>query len=58
MANTKPVSHARIVAAAQKEFEQYGFKDASMRNIATEAGMSASGLLMKLWQNAVVSVKH
>ena len=44
MANTKPVSHARIVAAAQKEFEQYGFKDASMRNIATEAGMSASGL--------------
>nr|MCR5174346.1 TetR/AcrR family transcriptional regulator [Oscillospiraceae bacterium] len=37
-------NHEKIVAAAKKEFLAYGFADASMRRIAEEAGMSASGL--------------
>lgn len=40
----KTASHEKIVAAAKKEFLTYGFADASMRRIASEAGMSASGL--------------
>ena len=44
MPKKKTVSHEKIVAAAKKEFERCGFKEASMRNIAAEAGMSASGL--------------
>ena len=40
----KTANHERIVAAAKKEFLEYGFQDASMRRIADEAGMSASGL--------------
>ena len=40
----KTASHEKIVAAAKKEFLTYGFTDASMRRIAEEAGMSASGL--------------
>ncbi|MCR4654658.1 MAG: TetR/AcrR family transcriptional regulator [Lachnospiraceae bacterium] len=40
----KTASHEKIVAAAKKEFLTYGFTDASMRHIAEEAGMSASGL--------------
>ena len=44
MPRKKTVSHEKIVAAAKKEFERCGFKEASMRNIAAEAGMSASGL--------------
>mgnify|MGYP003369405045 CR=1 FL=1 len=44
MPKKKTVSHVKIVAAAKKEFERCGFKEASMRNIAAEAGMSASGL--------------
>lgn len=44
MPRMKTVSHGKIVEAAKKEFGRYGFKEASMRNIAVEAGMSASGL--------------
>lgn len=40
----KTANHEKIVAAAKKEFLTYGFVDASMRRIADEAGMSASGL--------------
>ncbi|MCR5418858.1 MAG: TetR/AcrR family transcriptional regulator [Lachnospiraceae bacterium] len=40
----KTENHEKIVAAAKKEFLTYGFTDASMRHIAEEAGMSASGL--------------
>lgn len=44
MPKDKKENHVKIVAAAQKEFMTYGFKDASMRRIAAECGMSASGL--------------
>ncbi len=40
----KSANHEKIVSAAKKEFLTYGFADASMRHIAEEAGMSASGL--------------
>ena len=40
----KTANHEKIVAAAKKEFLTYGFTVASMRHIAEEAGMSASGL--------------
>ncbi|MCR5733975.1 MAG: TetR/AcrR family transcriptional regulator [Lachnospiraceae bacterium] len=40
----KTANHEKIVAAAKKEFLMYGFTDASLRRIAHEAGMSASGL--------------
>ena len=40
----KTASHEKIIASAKKEFLTYGFTDASMRHIAEEAGMSASGL--------------
>ena len=44
MPRKKSINHEKIVEAAKKEFGRYGFKEASMRNIAAEAGMSASGL--------------
>ena len=44
MPGKKSINHEKIVEAAKKEFGRYGFKEASMRNIAAEAGMSASGL--------------
>lgn len=40
----KTANHEKIIAAAKKEFLTFGFTDASMRHIAEEAGMSASGL--------------
>ena len=40
----KTAHHDKIMAAAWREFLTYGFTDASMRRIASEAGMSASGL--------------
>lgn len=40
----KTANHEKIIAAARKEFLTYGFTNASMRHIAEEAGMSASGL--------------
>ncbi len=40
----KTANHEKIVAAAKREFLTYGFTDASMRRIAYDAGMSASGL--------------
>lgn len=44
MPRKKTTSHERIVAAAKEEFTRCGFKEASMRNIAMLAGVSASGL--------------
>lgn len=40
----KTANHEKIIAAAKKEFLTYGFVDASMRRIAFDCGMSASGL--------------
>jgi len=44
MARDKELHHGKIIEAATAEFLEYGFKDASMRRIASAAGMSASGL--------------
>ncbi len=44
MTRDKKQHHGRIIAAATAEFLEWGFKDASMRRIASAAGMSASGL--------------
>lgn len=44
MPKDKTENHEKIISSAQKEFMTYGFKDASMRRIASESGMSASGL--------------
>ena len=44
MAEQRRNSHDRIVAAAKAEFQRCGFKEASMRNIASVAGVSASAL--------------
>ena len=38
MPKDKIENHEKIVTAAKKEFMIYGFKDASMRRIASEAG--------------------
>ncbi len=44
MPKDKSLSHRRIMEAAKKEFTEYGFADASMRHIASEAGIMVSGL--------------
>ena len=44
MVRDKAGHHELIVAAARDEFMTYGFADASMRRIASAAGMSAAGL--------------
>lgn len=44
MPKDKIENHEKIVIAAKKEFLTYGFKDASMRRIASDSGMSVSGL--------------
>lgn len=44
MPRDKSESHERIVAAAKAEFLTYGFKNASMRRIAANAGITVSGL--------------
>ena len=44
MARDKAGHHDQIMVAAWQEFLTYGFADASMRRIASSAGMSASGL--------------
>ena len=44
MARDKEGHHEVIMAEALKEFKTYGFKDASIRRIAQNSGMSASGL--------------
>ncbi len=44
MPKDKTQSHNRIIEAAKKEFMEYGFADASMRRIASEAGIMVSGL--------------
>lgn len=44
MIRDKTLHHGNIIEAAMAEFLEYGFKDASMRRIASAAGMSVSGL--------------
>ena len=44
MIRDKTMHHENIIEAATAEFLKYGFKDASMRRIASDAGMSVSGL--------------
>ncbi len=44
MTRGRSESHKRVMDAARKEFLEYGFTDASMRRIAGEAGITASGL--------------
>ena len=44
MLRDKELHHGTIIEAAAAEFLKYGFKDASMRRIASVAGMSVSGL--------------
>ena len=44
MVRDKTGHHEQIIAAARDEFMTYGFADASMRRIASAAGMSAAGL--------------
>ena len=44
MISDKAGHHELIIAAARDEFMTYGFADASMRRIASAAGMSAAGL--------------
>lgn len=44
MPKDKTESHEKIISSARKEFMTYSFKDASMRRIAADSGMSASGL--------------
>lgn len=44
MVRDKKTHHDLILKAAYEEFRTYGFVDASMRRIASAAGMSASGL--------------
>ena len=44
MPRDKTESHERIIAAAKAEFLEYGFENASMRRIAANADITASGL--------------
>ncbi|MBQ7724004.1 MAG: TetR/AcrR family transcriptional regulator [Lachnospiraceae bacterium] len=44
MPRDKTENHEKIIDAAFKEFLEYGFRDASMRRIASASGMSAAGL--------------
>jgi len=44
MPKDKTVNHAKIVKAARKEFLKHGYVNASMRRIASAAGMSVAGL--------------
>ena len=44
MPRDKTENHEKIITAAFDEFLKYGFKDASMRRIASACDMSASGL--------------
>jgi len=44
MPRDKTQSHIRIIDAAKKEFMEYGFMDASLRRIASNANIQVSGL--------------
>lgn len=44
MAKDKSDSYNKIILAAKKEFMEKGFEKASMRTIASSAGMSAAGI--------------
>jgi AcrR family transcriptional regulator len=44
MPRDKTESHERIITAAKEEFLTYGFENASMRRIASNSGITVSGL--------------
>ena len=44
MTRNKELHHKSIIEAATAEFLEYGFREASMRRIASAVGMSAAGL--------------
>lgn len=44
MPRDKTDSHLRIIEAARKEFLEYGYNDASLRRIASNANIQVSGL--------------
>ena len=44
MPKDKTASHIRVMTAMREEFIEKGFENASVRNIAAKAGMSAAGL--------------
>ncbi|MGX8708697.1 TetR/AcrR family transcriptional regulator [Caproiciproducens sp. R1] len=44
MPKSKTESHPKIILAAKEEFLKKGFEQASLRDIAAKAGMSAAGL--------------
>lgn len=44
MPKDKTAVHEKLVAAAMKEFLEYGYEKASMRRIASEVGITAAGL--------------
>ena len=54
MPRDKTVNHEKIMDAAYREFLEYGFQDASMRRIASECGMSASGLYKHYNNNVII----
>ena len=45
MPRDKTETYQKIIPAAKAEFLKKGFEQASLRNIAAEAGMSACGAL-------------
>jgi len=44
MSKPKLESHKRIIESAKEEFLEYGFENASLRRIASNAGITVSGL--------------
>ncbi len=44
MPRDKTESHKRIIEAAKEEFLEYGYNDASLRRIASKAGIQVGGL--------------
>ena len=44
MPRDKTESHKRIIEAAKQEFLKYGYNDASLRRIASNAGIQVGGL--------------
>ena len=44
MPRDKTESHKRIIEAAREEFLEYGYNDASLRRIASKAGIQVGGL--------------
>ena len=44
MPRDKTEAHGKIIAAAVREFTEYGFENASMRRIASEVGLTVGAL--------------